>query len=662
MDKLRNIKSKHCLRHIFSYIKYEIYMYKFFNYSKFYQSLLELDFKKKYLDRKKIESIDWINYLTKTDNKEIINIITTNLKDCNPSDIKFYMILYFRNYIIKNINAFKLDKYILDINIYSPIFSIIGENRFKDFFNVIINFDEIDENFISKFNALNKSNLNYSSLKIIGKSNAVPNPETNALILKKLIINNNDLKKMEIKYFSYKKKCHDRYRGNYEDEFFFNEILSFTLNNINMNNLVYLKLENHSNYITETDTERINDINKYTSLKYLKLAGFRFEYNELILNLNNLEKLTIKNCIGIKIEKNCLLKLKRLSLEESQISIINDSPFELPELEKLSIGDDKCEIKDIDIGNIGNYNKLINFNSLQKLKSYKGCEDYFLLLNNSLQLKKLYIHDIKSAYYKTLKKIISLKNLEDINITFEEDKKRYIFDDCREFLMDKELKLLIDFNNLFLYNSFLEKFPNINKLDLSISISEGKGFIKIKENPNYNIKNIKIYFYKSYTDLDIYCHSYKTLESFHLVTEYYKRLKDCFCLFSEKCDIVFQSLKKIYLYFNDEFKDRFNKNDGDNIQEYYNLYNNLDKIPNLEEFTIISPFYPGDVFYMNFIKKILSFKFINKATIEINIYHNETEIEKGNFYSKKELEKLFPNINLNKITFLSIEKYDFKVC
>ena len=46
MDILKNIKSKYCLRNIFSYIKYEIYMYKFFNYSKFYQSLFALDFKK----------------------------------------------------------------------------------------------------------------------------------------------------------------------------------------------------------------------------------------------------------------------------------------------------------------------------------------------------------------------------------------------------------------------------------------------------------------------------------------------------------------------------------------------------------------------------------------------------------------------------------------
>jgi hypothetical protein len=219
------------------------------------------------------------------------------------------------------------------------------------------------------------------------------------------------LKKIEIKYFSYEKKdgcdCHGhgQYRGNYDDEFFFNEILSFTLNNININNLVYLKLEN-PDYNNEIDIERINEINKYISLKYLKLVGFRFEYNELILNLNNIEKLTIKNCSGIKFEKNCLLKLKRLSLKESQISIINDSPFELSELEKLYIGDDKREIKDT---NKSNYDKLINFNSLQKLKSYKGWEDYFLLINNSLQLKKLYNHDIKSAYYKTLKKIISLK-------------------------------------------------------------------------------------------------------------------------------------------------------------------------------------------------------------------------------------------------------------
>ena len=57
-----------------------------------------------------------------------------------------------------------------------------------------------------------------------------------------------------------------------------------------------------------------------------------------------------------------------------------------------------------------------------------------------------------------------------------------------------------------------------------------------------------------------------------------------------------------------------------------------------------------DIFYKNFIYKILSLKFIKK--VKINIHKDDSE----EYFSKNELKDIFPDINLNKFFIIKIRK------
>ena len=57
-----------------------------------------------------------------------------------------------------------------------------------------------------------------------------------------------------------------------------------------------------------------------------------------------------------------------------------------------------------------------------------------------------------------------------------------------------------------------------------------------------------------------------------------------------------------------------------------------------------------DIFYKNFIYKILSLKFIKK--VKINIHKDDSE----EYFSKNELKEIFPDINLNKFFIIKIRK------
>ena len=89
------------------------------------------------------------------------------------------------------------------------------------------------------------------------------------------------------------------------------------------------------------------------------------------------------------------------------------------------------------------------------------------------------------------------------------------------------------------------------------------------------------------------------------------------------------------------------------IERLKNLYDNISKMLNLREI-IIQCHLKGidENFYMNFIKKILYLKSINK--IELLIIGDDWDINES--YTIKELKKLFPDVNYNKIYQLFIPK------
>ena len=75
-------------------------------------------------------------------------------------------------------------------------------------------------------------------------------------------------------------------------------------------------------------------------------------------------------------------------------------------------------------------------------------------------------------------------------------------------------------------------------------------------------------------------------------------------------------------------------------------------MPNLKYFeTLINSLYVQKELYLSFIKKILFLKLIKKIMLIIQ----KDSYQKS--YSKKELEKIFPNINYDNYSQISIQKY-----
>ena len=82
-----------------------------------------------------------------------------------------------------------------------------------------------------------------------------------------------------------------------------------------------------------------------------------------------------------------------------------------------------------------------------------------------------------------------------------------------------------------------------------------------------------------------------------------------------------------------------------------NLYNNLDNMPNLIDFKLYCDLRKdNEAIYKRFIKKILSMKYIKNIDI---IFLRENIFE---YYSKKELQKIFQDIIFDKYNEITIRK------
>ena len=193
--------------------------------------------------------------------------------------------------------------------------------------------------------------------------------------LKNLGINFNNIKKLEIHFL----KEHDYvYNKNYSKN-----ILSFFIKS--KSNLLYLKLKcyfkenyNYDNFIKIL----FNDINKFKSLKILELYNFHIHEYNIKLELYDLEKLAIINCTKIFLDNGNFLKLKNFSFINSEYRSYSDSLTKLPELENYS--------SSIPVS-------IIDLESSQKIKSFKGHSDTFLIINKHF-LEKVYILNLLSNY------------------------------------------------------------------------------------------------------------------------------------------------------------------------------------------------------------------------------------------------------------------------
>ena len=192
---LLKIKSHYIFQNIFYYTKHDILKLKLFEHSNLYQKLLGINLNDYKLSFLKQINPDINRYLfsEKTNDK---NILQKSLKEdllkyhLDIEIFKIYIDNYFKS-LMKNINNVLID-------ISSPFFDFLSEKKyFGDIFTISINAFFIDKfnlknEYISKFDKLNKLNIQYSSIRFNVRNN------DDIYYLKDIHINYNIIKKLKL--------------------------------------------------------------------------------------------------------------------------------------------------------------------------------------------------------------------------------------------------------------------------------------------------------------------------------------------------------------------------------------------------------------------------------------------------------------------------------
>ena len=412
-------------------------------------------------------------------------------------------------------------------------------------------------------------------------------------------------------------------------------------------------MEGHIEYkISPYLFEYINDLK---SLEYLFLSYCEFDYN-FKLKLENLKEIHFNLCRKIYFKNNIFLKLQKLILRNCDIYKA-DSLLKCPLLEKCSLIHGYFENNQL------TYDKFIDFSSIVKLKKYKGNAEYFLLINNNNPLENVTLLDdmllapernknmfLKICSIKTIKKIdfpfLGNFNYQDITNIKDENPS-----------VEKMIVTWSGNDNLCNLDILYKLFPNLTNLIFvnSYNCNAEKPQIQIIENSKSRIANIELFI--TLYNIKIYCNSFEKLESikFNIRSEI-TDLQNSFPIFKDKCKIIFQSLKSFHFIFEDYYID---------LDIINNIYKNINNMPNLEEFILLCNCDVKNEFYIEFIKKIISLKYIKIINIKlkgINVSIQTIKLmEKYDYiYSKDELTKLFSDININKFYEIIIIKNDIK--
>ena len=169
---------------------------------------------------------------------------------------------------------------------------------------------------------------------------------------------------------------------------------------------------------------------------------------------------------------------------------------------------------------------------------------------------------------------------------------------------------------------------------------------KIMNNSNSKVKNLKIIINNS-TGLKVYCQSYETLETLEIEMRDKKNFinkinnTNIIPILDKECPFIFISLKV--------FKLRISLENID-FDILNNIYNNLDKMPNLIELSLVFSFKTIDENFNNlFLKKVFAMKYIRKIDIDMFEFFSVK-------CSRNELKKIFPEINFEKFYIIRIYK------
>ena len=584
----KKIKSNYVLDSIFNYIKDTKYKLKLFFYSKSFQQSFGLklcDYQLEYFNK---IGINFSKYLKYPDNNNNNNNDNQNFdKNFLNQKLKDDLSKYNKNFSIKPeviINFFKtyknnktknvdIPKYNIinskiEIDIYSPFFEILSTNsEIFEKFSIVITTKyfkkyNLKNDYISIFDKLNKLKSNYISLSINCKDN------DDLIILKELKINFNQITNLSINI--------EETQINYEN--FFNILLTLNIKN----NLTDFILNNDG--YGEIDPKTFEKLNNFTSLKNLSLIGLIFE-NEFKLKLN-LKELYMNKCENIIFDEIICKNLKKLFLYDSNLFclVYPDKLIKLPKVEECILINRFNEIS--------HYSEFIDFSAFENLKILKVEDSDFLNLEKAnLEQLTVYSHSIskrsmnfmvRSFDKRIINKIISIQNLKKIDFTLHNINKEDILKIKENNCSIKKIKFYFSSNSEDIIIPLLNKFPNISKITLlndSIMYDGDKATtLEIVENINIKINNIKLIIGAS---LKFYCGLYENIIKINIeLLNTTENMKKILPIFNNKCNTIFKNLTY--------FRFVYHPIEGINSEILNNIYNNIDSMPNIKYFELIS--------------------------------------------------------------------------
>jgi len=628
---LENINSKYILQKIFDYIKSDRIKLKLFFHCKSLQNKLNItkfDYLEIYLINVKIDIFNYFSsfsfgYSDSYDNKTLDNQLYNDLLKYNIDKKFFYEFItnYFNNNKSININNLQF------LDIFSPFFDILSNTNLINKLIIpistkIIEKYNLKKDFIYAFTKLNNSKFKYPAILLEFKDSEDMN------YINELNINFQQIQKFVIYEEQYS------YIQNYE--IFFATIFSF--NDIK-NNLISLNIKFNQRENEDEDEKiapyLVEGLNNFKTLEELSLEGFVFQ-NTFILKLNNLKKLSLFFCKNITFDKDSLLNLIELNIGECFINIPN-SIMKLPILEK-------CTLNNSTLFKSHKNNLIFDFSSFILVKEIKVdiCDFQYIKSNQltNISLNSENPSTDSELEKKILRKLISLKALEKLEITFKYLNNYIITEISGKNNSLRELTVYW-LNESCCLDNLQRKFPNLTYLKSEILLnSNNEAYIRIKDNINYNIKTLILN--DCTGEMELIC-NYENIENIYINS--YNKIKTITIFNGNK---IFKSLSS--LYFGDcsfpELK----------LDILKIIYKNIDKMPLLENFTLNCVCEDiEESFYKELIIKLLYLK-LNS----IKLFVKKNRNAKIKCYSFQELYQIAPNLNCNNLKEIKIAKFIYK--
>ena len=643
---LKKIKSKFILNYISEFINGNNIKLNLFKYSKLFQKLLNItiyDYQFAYFKKTDFPLSHYLSYDNNKDDEDDFNdkkfnkdLLKKNLEEyliefpqLAASDVNKYILEYYKiqvknlkekdekeiNYINFNSNS---------IDIYSPFFELLSKNEFLDQLLAInlpiylINKNNLKNDYLNIFDKLEKNNSNYSSLNIIFN-------DTEELdILDNLKIKFNQIKKVNILANNAIDNCNVALKKLFH--FFQHD-----------KNLIFLRMYIPTKTEQKIENDIIEKINNFKMLERLEIKSFSIE-NPFILKLSNLKYLTMLSCANIGFTEDSLIYLKEIHIENSVINKISKSLLKLPKANYIYL-----------LNTDDNFNSIFDFSSFKNVETLFCNKHDFLKLKNS-PIGMVYISPTNNnnisadVEKKTLEKILSTKTLKRVLYGLSS----YSYDSLLKIQGEnssiEKLSLIYTNTNEYLINSFISKFPNVDDLILAVFNSEferEKIYLEIKEDPKSKIKKFELNI-RNNNRIKFNCSSYGNLTNvtFNINGEV-NNLKDSFPIFNIKNNVIFKSLLSFRFTIPELSLD---------ILEA--IYNNIDKMPNLENFTLKCVIKDiTEDYYEKLIYKLLK---KNLKSIELNIKKEPIESELN--YSKEEIMEINDCLEPNNINQIKIHK------